>query len=123
MLKEMAEYAVRRGASQATLNKVFYARFRAEYPWLPTRLIEGAYRDAVRRAKSFRDAKKRGKAYTEAPEVRRVDLTFSDAQDWRLEDGALKLRIGGGEWCSAVSATNNCVDISTAGGGWRRSLD
>jgi hypothetical protein len=96
MLKEMVEYAVRRGASQATLHKVFYARFRAEYPWLPTRLIKGAYRDAVRRAKSFRDAKKRGKAYTEAPEVRRVALTFSDAQDWRLEDGALKLRIGGG---------------------------
>ena len=95
MLKEMVEYAVRRGASQATLHKVFYARFRAEYPWLPTRLIKGAYRDAVRRAKSFRDAKKRGKAYTEAPEVRRVALTFSDAQDWRLEDGALKLRISG----------------------------
>ncbi len=96
MLKEMVEYAVRRGASQATLHRVFYAKFRAEYPWLPTRLIKGAYRDAVRRAKSFRDAKKRGKAYTEAPEVRRVALTFSDAQDWRLEDGALKLRIGGG---------------------------
>lgn len=95
MLKEMVEYAVRRGASQATLHKVFYARFRAEYPWLPTRLIKGAYRDAVRRAKSFRDAKKRGKAYTEAPEVRRVALTFSDGQDWRLEDGALKLRISG----------------------------
>ena len=95
MLKEMVEYAVRRGASQATLHKVFYARFRAEYPWLPTRLIKGAYRDAVTRAKSFRDAKKRGKAYTEAPEVRRVALTFSDAQDWRLEDGALKLRISG----------------------------
>jgi IS605 OrfB family transposase len=95
MLKEMVEYAIRRGASQATLHKVFYARFRAEYPWLPTRLIKGAYRDAVRRAKSLRDAKKRGKAYTEAPEVRRVALTFSDAQDWRLEDGALKLRISG----------------------------
>ncbi len=95
MLKEMVEYAVRRGASQATLHKVFYAKFRTEYPWLPTRLIKGAYRDAVRRAKSFRAAKKRGKAYTEAPEVRRVALTFSDAQDWRLEGGVLKLRIDG----------------------------
>ena len=96
MVEEMAEYAVRHNASQATLHKVFYAKFRAEYPWLPTRLIKGAYRDAVRRAKSFRAAKKRGRAYTEAPEVRRVALTFSDAQDWRLEGGALKLRIGGG---------------------------
>jgi putative transposase len=95
MVEEMAEYAVRHNTSQATLHKVFYAKFRAEYPWLPTRLIKGAYRDAVRRAKSFRAAKKRGRAYTEAPEVRRVAFTFSDAQDWRLEGGALKLRIGG----------------------------
>jgi putative transposase len=95
MVEEMVEYAVRHGASQATLHKVFYAEFRREHSWLPTRLIKGAYRDATRRAKSFRAAKKRGKAYTEAPEVRRVALTFSDAQDWRLEGGALKLRIGG----------------------------
>ncbi len=96
MVEEMAEYAVRHNTSQVTLHKVFYAKFRAKYSWLPTRLIKGAYRDAVRRAKSFRAAKKRGRAYTEAPEVRRVALTFSDAQDWRLEGGALKLRIGGG---------------------------
>ncbi len=96
MVEEMAEYAVRHNASQATLHKVFYAKFRAEYPWLPTRLIKGAYCDAVRRAKSFRAAKKRDRAYTKAPEVRRVALMFSDAQDWRLEGGALKLRIGGG---------------------------
>jgi hypothetical protein len=30
MLKEMVEYAVRRGASQATLHRVFYAKFRAK---------------------------------------------------------------------------------------------
>ncbi|MFZ8811037.1 MAG: IS200/IS605 family accessory protein TnpB-related protein [Pyrobaculum sp.] len=95
MVEEMAEYAVRHGASQATLHKVFYAKFRQVYPWLPTRLIKGAYRDAVRRAKSFRDAKKRGRAYTETPEVRNATLVFADAQDWKLEGGALKLRIGG----------------------------
>jgi len=117
MVKEMAEYAVRHGASQATLHKVFYAKFRAEYPWLPTRLIKGAYRDAVRRAKLFRAAKKRGRAYTEAPEVRRVALTFSDAQDWRLEGGALKLRIGWG-WvelrCSGHKQLHRYLY-----GGWR----
>jgi IS605 OrfB family transposase len=95
MVEEMVKYAVVHNASQATLHRVFYAKFRQEYPWLPTRLIKGAYRDAVRRAKSFRAMKRRGKAYTEAPEVRRVTLTFADAQDWRLEGGTLKLRIGG----------------------------
>jgi putative transposase len=116
MVEEMVEYAVRHNASQATLHKVFYAKFRAEYPWLPTRLIKGAYRDAVRRAKSFRAAKKQDRAYTEAPEVRRVALTFSDAQDWRLEGGTLKLRIGGGGWSSVAPAISNYIDISTAGG-------
>jgi IS605 OrfB family transposase len=95
MVEEMAEYAVRHNASQATLHKTFYAKFRQVHPWLPTRLIKGAYRDAARRAKSFRDAKKHGRAYTETPEVRNTTLVFADAQDWRLEGGALKLRIGG----------------------------
>jgi len=33
---------------------------------MPTRVIKGAYRDAVRRAKSFRKLKKKGMAYTGA---------------------------------------------------------
>jgi IS605 OrfB family transposase len=117
MVEEMAEYAVRHNASQATLHKVFYAKFRREHPWLPTRLIKGAYRDAARRAKSFRDAKKRGKAYTEMPEVRHVTLTFSDAQDWRLEGGALKLRIGG-RWVDLRCSSHKQLHRYLYGG-WR----
>jgi putative transposase len=117
MLKEMVEYAVRHNSSQATLHKVFYTKFRREHPWLPTRLIKGAYRDAARRAKSFRAAKRRGKAYTEAPEVRRVALTFSDAQDWRLEGGALKLRIGGG-WVDLRCSSHKQLHKYLYGG-WR----
>ncbi len=117
MVEEMAEYAVRHNASQATLHKVFYAKFRREHPLLPTRLIKGAYRDAVRRAKSFRAAKKRGKAYTEAPEVRHVTLTFSDAQDWRLEGGALKLRIGG-RWVDLCCSSHKQLHRYLYGG-WR----
>jgi IS605 OrfB family transposase len=92
MLKEMVDYALKHGASQSTLHEVFYERFRRRFPWLPTRVVKGAYRDAVRRAKSFRKLKKRGRAYTEKPEVRRVTITYSDSQDWRLEDGIIKLR-------------------------------
>jgi len=117
MLKEMVEYAVRHGASQATLHRVFYAKFRREHPWLPTRLIKGAYRDAARRTKSFRAAKKRGKAYTEMPEVRHVTLTFSDAQDWRLEGGALKLRIGG-RWVDLRCSSHKQLHRYLYGG-WR----
>jgi IS605 OrfB family transposase len=92
MLVEMVEYVAEHKASQSTLHKVFYKRFRERYPWLPTRVIKGAYRDATRRAKSFREMKKKGKAYTDKPEVRRVTITYSDSQDWRLEDGVIKLR-------------------------------
>jgi hypothetical protein len=117
MLKEMVEYAVRRGVSQATLHKVFYAKFRQVYPWLPTRLIKGAYRDAVRRAMSFRAAKRRGKAYTEAPEVRNVTLVFADMQDWKLEGGALKLRIG--RWWVELRCSGHKQLYRYLYGGWR----
>ena len=92
MLVEMVEYAVEHKASQSTLHKVFYKRFRERYPWLPTRVIKGAYRDAARRAKSFRERMKRGKVYKDKPEVRRVTITYSDSQDWRLGDGVIKIR-------------------------------
>jgi len=92
MLVEMVNYAVKYKASQETLHKVFYEKFRERYPWLPTRVIKGAYRDATRRAKSFRERKKKGKAYKDKPEVKRVTITYSDSQDWRLEDGVIKLR-------------------------------
>jgi len=88
----MVSYAVEHKASQNTLHKVFYKRFRERFPWLPTRVIKGAYRDAVRRAKSFRGRKKKGKVHKDKPEVRRVTITYSDSQDWRLEDGVIKLR-------------------------------
>jgi len=92
MLQEMVNYAVEHRASQATLHRVFYHRFREEYPWLPTRIIKGCYRDAARRAKSFRDLRERGVAKTDKPKIKRVTIMLSDSQDWRLEDGVIKLR-------------------------------
>jgi hypothetical protein len=92
MLVEMVEYAVEHKASQNTLHRVFYEKFRERFPWLPTRVIKGAYRDAARRAKSFRERKKKGKVYKDKPEVKRVTITYSDSQDWRLEDGVIKLK-------------------------------
>jgi len=92
MIGEMVEYALKHNASQKTLHRVFYERYRREYPWIPTRVIKGAYRDAVRRAKSFRERLKKGKAYTRKPKVRRVTIVYSDNQDWRIESGSLKIR-------------------------------
>ncbi len=90
MLREIVDYAVEYRAPQNTLHRVFYERFREGFPWLPTRVIKGAYRDAVRRAKSFRELKKRGKAYSDKPQIRRVTIIFSLIP--RIGDGAIKLR-------------------------------
>ncbi len=92
MLQEMVEYAVEHKASQSTLHKLFYHRFREKYPWLPTRVIKGCYRDTVRRAKSFRELKKKGIAKTDKPVVKRITITYSDSQDWKLKDGVVKVR-------------------------------
>ena len=92
MLQEMVNYAVEHKASQATLHKVFYRKFRKKYPWLPTRIIKGCYRDAVRRAKSFRELKKKGMAKTNKPIVKRITITYSDSQDWKLKDGVIEVR-------------------------------
>ena len=42
MIGEMVEYALKHNASQKTLHRVFYERYRREYPWIPTRVIKGA---------------------------------------------------------------------------------
>ena len=42
MVSEMVEYALKHSASQNTLHRVFYERYRREYPWIPTRVIKGA---------------------------------------------------------------------------------
>ncbi len=59
---------------------------------MPARLVKGAIADAARRAKSFLKLKKQGRAYTGKHMVRRVTITYSDSQDWRLQGDAILLR-------------------------------
>ncbi len=116
MVSEMVEYALEHNASQKTLHRVFYERYRRQYPWIPTRVIKGAYRDAVRRAKSFRERLKKGKARTSKPEVRRVTIVYSDNQDWRIEGGCLKIRTHRG-WVELRYANNRQL-LRYLYGGW-----
>jgi len=115
MIGEMVEYALEHNASQKTLHRVFYERYRREYPWIPTRVIKGAYRDAVRRAKSFRERLKKGKAYTRKPKVRRVTIVYSDNQDWKIENGSLKIRTHRG-WVELRYANNRQLHKYMYGG-------
>jgi IS605 OrfB family transposase len=91
MLDVMIDYALEHGASQSTLHRVFYNRFRDKYPWLPTRIVKGCYRDAVRRAKSFKK-KMKGETEKDKPVIRSITLIYSDSQDWRLREGYVELR-------------------------------
>jgi len=88
----MIDYALEHGASQSALHRIFYNRFRDKYPWLPTRVIKGAYRDAVRRAKSFKKKKRKGETEKDKPVIRSITITYSDSQDWRLREGAIEVR-------------------------------
>jgi len=69
MLIELVDYAVRYKASQETLHRVFYNKYRSKYPWLPTRVIKGCMRDALWIAKSFRRPKTRQYTWEIAREI------------------------------------------------------
>jgi len=45
--------------SQFTLHMLFYNKSRKRYHWSPTRIIEGCYREFVKRTKSFMELEKR----------------------------------------------------------------
>jgi len=167
MLQEMVDYAVKHKASQATLHEVFYQRFREEYPWLPTRIVKGCYRDAVRIAKSFRSVKTR--QYTREivgeiiefmdldpkrdwrlikrsqktiykvarsialhqleleiaeglkPTVKKITIHYSDAQDWTLDDGLIKIKTHRG-WVKLHYRSNKHLHKYLYGG-WRLSSE
>jgi len=140
MLVELLGYAVRYKASQGTLHRMFYSRYRSRYPWLPTRVIKGCMRDALWIAKSFRRSRARQYTWEVAreiigflglnprrredrkalkelwdaiyktarkiavyqlereikdglrPEIENVTIHYSDSQDWRLEDGVIRVK-------------------------------
>jgi len=92
MLVEEVDFALKNHATQKILHRTFYKQYRKEFPWLATRVIKGSYRDALKRVKSFKELKMKGKAKTDKPTVRRVTVTFSDSQDWKLENGAIWIK-------------------------------
>jgi len=140
MLVELVDYAVRYKASQGTLHRLFYNKYRSKYSWLPTRAVKGCIRDALWIAKSFRRSRARQYTWEIAreiigflglnpkrkedrralkelwdmiyntarkiatyqlereiksglrPEIKNITIHYSDSQDWRLEDGVIRVR-------------------------------
>jgi len=92
MLVEMIEFALKNDATQKILHRTFYKQYRKEFPWLATRVIKWSYRDVLKRVKSFKELKRKGKAKTDRPAIKRVTITFSDSEDWKLVNGAIWIK-------------------------------
>jgi len=69
MLVELVDYAVRYKASLKTLHRLFYNKYRSKYHWLPTRVVKGCMRDALRISRSFRRIKTRQYTWEIAREI------------------------------------------------------
>ncbi|PLC65885.1 hypothetical protein B7L70_09920 [Vulcanisaeta sp. EB80] len=79
IVREVVEYAVVNNVLSATqLQRLFYHRYRQEYPSLNSQLTIQAIRQASEIAKSFMEERRKGLAYKPYPEVRSVSLRFTE---------------------------------------------
>jgi IS605 OrfB family transposase len=66
------------------LHERFYSDYKEKYPFLPSRVIEGAYIVAGRIVKSFRERRKKGLTRKDKPEYKRVMITIPNMVNWRF---------------------------------------
>jgi len=66
------------------LHERFYSDYKEKYPFLPSRVIEGAYIVAGRIVKSFRERRKKGLTRKDKPEYKRVMITIPNMINWRF---------------------------------------
>jgi IS605 OrfB family transposase len=79
IVREVVEYAVVNKVTSATqLQRIFYRKYRLEYPGLHSHLVIQAIRQASEIAKSFMERKKRGLVSKPYPEVKAVSIRFSE---------------------------------------------
>jgi IS605 OrfB family transposase len=66
------------------LHERFYNHYKEKYPFLPSRIIEGAYIVAGRIVKSFKERRKKGLTRKDKPEYKRVVITIPNTINWRF---------------------------------------
>jgi IS605 OrfB family transposase len=85
IVREVVEYAVKNNVLNATqLHKLFYHKYRDEYPGLHTHLVVQAIRQASEIAKSFVKRRRKGLVSKPYPEVKAVSIRF-DETAWNYE--------------------------------------
>jgi len=86
IVREVVEYAVANNVTGANkLQRLFYNKYRQEYPSLNSQLTIQAIRQAAQIAKSFVERRKRGLVRKPYPEVRSVSIRFV-VTTWSYEE-------------------------------------
>jgi IS605 OrfB family transposase len=79
IVREVVEYAVANNAtSVAKLHRLFYSKYRLEYPSLNSSLVQQAIRQAAEVAKSFIARRRKGLVQKPYPEVKAVSIRFTE---------------------------------------------
>jgi IS605 OrfB family transposase len=85
IVREVAEYAIANNVTNPTqLQRLFYSKYRSEYPSLNSQLIIQAIRQAAEVAKSFVERRRKGLVSKPYPEVRSVSIRFVETT-WNYE--------------------------------------
>ncbi|PLC62258.1 hypothetical protein B7L70_12140, partial [Vulcanisaeta sp. EB80] len=85
IVREVVEYAVENNVTSANkLQRLFYRKYRLEYPSLNSQLTIQAIRQASQIAKSFITRRRKGFVSKPYPEVRSVSLRFTE-KAWSYE--------------------------------------
>jgi hypothetical protein len=93
MVSEMIEVILSEGlqTTRKKLHDRFYNHYKDKYPFLPSRVIEGAYIVAGRVVKSFRERKKRKMTKKDKPEYKRVMITIPNMINWRFNKVSISI--------------------------------
>jgi len=79
IIREVAAYAVENNVTSANkLRRLFYHKYRQEYPNLNSQLVIEAIRQASEIAKSFIERRRKGLVNKSYPEVRSVSIRFTE---------------------------------------------
>jgi len=86
IVNEMIEVILSEGlqTTRKKLHERFYSDYKEKYPFLPSRVIEGAYIVAGRIVKSFRERRKKGLTRKDKPEYKRVVITIPNMVNWKF---------------------------------------
>jgi len=103
------------------LHERFYNYYKKKYPFLPSRVIEGAYIIAGRIIKSFRKRKKRGLTRKDKPEYRRVMISIPNTINWRFNKISVSILTHKGWIDIPLKVTKQFINYVSKG--WRVSQE